>query len=239
MNMENNNPNVIQPQGQQADVARSFMAQVFTWMAVALGVSGFTAYLFGNSGLIHLLITDTGMSPLGWIVMFAPLAFVLIMTFGMARISTPILTLLFVAYSIVTGMSLSFIFLIYTSASIASVFGIAAFMFGAMALAGYTTHTDLTGFGSILRMAFIGLLVAMVINMFLKSSQGDYIISFIGVLIFTGLTAYDVQKLKRIGAGIEYGSENTGKLAIMGALNLYLDFINLFLFLLRLFGRRK
>jgi FtsH-binding integral membrane protein len=137
------------------------------------------------------------------------------------------------------GMSLSFIFLIYTLGSIYLTFAIAAGMFGIMAVAGYTTKTDLTKFGSLMIMGLIGIIIASVVNYFMKSGTMDYIISFLGVLIFTGLTAYDVQKLKRIGSGSMYGDENYKKLMIMGALTLYLDFINLFLFLLRFFGNRK
>ncbi len=136
-------------------------------------------------------------------------------------------------------MSLSFIFLIYTLGSIYLTFAIAAGMFGIMAVAGYTTKTDLTKFGSLMIMGLIGIIIASVVNYFMKSGTMDYIISFLGVLIFTGLTAYDVQKLKRIGSGSMYGDENYKKLMIMGALTLYLDFINLFLFLLRFFGNRK
>jgi FtsH-binding integral membrane protein len=134
---------------------------------------------------------------------------------------------------------LSSIFAIYTGNSIASTFFITSGTFTVMAILGYTTKTDLTKFGSILIMGVIGIVIAMVVNMFMQSEMMSYIISGIGVLIFTGLTAYDVQKLKRIGAGVEYGTDEANKLAIMGALNLYLDFINLFLFLLRFMGDRK
>jgi FtsH-binding integral membrane protein len=161
------------------------------------------------------------------------------MSLGFQRMSSTVMLLLFLAYSIVMGMSLSFIFIAYTHGSIFQTFGIAALTFGVMAVMGYTTKTDLTKFGSILIMALVGIIIASLVNMFLHSSQMDYIISFIGVLIFTGLTAYDVQKLKRIGAGVEMGTDDTTKLAIFGALTLYLDFINLFLFLLRFFGNRK
>jgi FtsH-binding integral membrane protein len=143
------------------------------------------------------------------------------------------------AYALFTGMSLSFIFVIYTMGSIASTFLIAAGMFGAMAVVGYTTKTDLTSFGKIMMMGLIGILIASLVNFFLKSDAMSYVISTIGVLVFTGLTAYDVQKLKRIGAGIEYGNQMASKLSIMGALSLYLDFINIFLYLLRLFGSRR
>ncbi len=137
------------------------------------------------------------------------------------------------------GASLSFVFLAYTGASIAKTFVITSAMFGFMALLGYTTKTDLTKFGSIMIMGLVGIIIASVVNMFMQSPMMDYIISFIGVLVFTGLTAYDVQKLKRIGAGVDTESESARKLTIYGALTLYLDFINLFLFLLRFFGNRK
>jgi hypothetical protein len=147
--------------------------------------------------------------------------------------------LVFVLYSVLMGASLSFIFLAYTGASIAKTFVITSAMFGFMGFVGYTTKTDLSKFGSIMMMGLVGIIIASVVNMFMRSGTMDYIISFIGVLIFTGLTAYDVQKLKRIGAGISGENETTRKLTIMGALTLYLDFINLFLFLLRFFGNRN
>jgi hypothetical protein len=161
------------------------------------------------------------------------------MSLGFNKFSYPVILFLFLLYSAVMGASLSFIFLVYTSGSIFGTFAAAAAMFGLMSVVGYTTKTDLTKFGSIMMMGLIGIIVASVINWFLQSDSMSYIISFIGVLVFTGLTAYDVQKLKRIGAGVEFGLESTSKLVILGALNLYLDFINLFLFLLRLFGDRK
>jgi hypothetical protein len=179
------------------------------------------------------------MSMLGWIVMLSPIGFVLLMSFGFQKLSSSALMLLFIAYSVIMGISLSFIFLAYSLGSIATTFVITAGMFGAMAVLGYTTKTDLTKFGSIMLMGLIGIIIASVVNMFLGSATMDYIISFLGVLIFTGLTAYDVQKLKRIGAGLESGSESQRKLIVMGALTLYLDFINLFLFLLRFLGNRK
>ena len=160
------------------------------------------------------------------------------MSFGFNKLSITSLMVVFIIYSLLTGMSLSFIFLAYSSSSIAMTFFITAGTFGTMALLGYTTSTDLTKFGSILYMALIGIIIASIINWFMNSTGLDYIISIFGVLIFTGLTAYDVQKLKRIGAGVEYDGETKQKLIIMGALTLYLDFINLFLFMLRLFGGR-
>lgn len=242
MELENNNSRTHELNSGAIVSVQSFLSNVFSFMTGALAITGVVAYLFGTSEslLSYLVNFETGsMTILGWITMFAPLAFVLFMSFSFNRLSSFTLLLLFVAYSAVMGMSLSFIFLIYTGGSIASTFGITALTFGAMAVLGYTTKQDLTKFGSILIMALIGIIIATVINIFIGSSTMDLIISCLGVLIFTGLTAYDVQKLKRIGSGVEYGSESGVKLAIMGALSLYLDFVNLFLYLLRLFGDRK
>lgn len=228
-------------------VAKKYMASVFLWMFVALGVSTMFAWLFATTpSLIAQLVVQTekgvSLSGLGWLVMLAPLGFVLLMNFGFAKLSAPALTLVFLFYAAITGISLSFILLVYTSSSVAGCFGAAAAMFGVMAFMGYTTEKDLTSFGRILMMGLIGILISFVINWFLKSAMLDYLISVIGVAVFTGLTAYDVQVLKRIGAGLEYEGtsvNDTKKLAVMGALRLYLDFINLFLMLLRLFGNRR
>lgn len=219
-------------------VSKSFVSNVFAYMALALAISGALAYLFGTTDLILSLVTRSGMTPLGWVVMFAPFAFILAMNFGFNKMSFTTLLAVFLGYAAVMGISLSFIFLVYDFGVITKVFFITAGLFGAMAFIGYTTKTDLTKFGGILMMAVIGIVIASVVNMFMKSSQMDYIISCVGVLVFTGLTAYDVQKIKRIGAGVEFGTAEASKLALMGALNLYLDFVNLFLFLLRVFARR-
>jgi len=222
-------------------VAKTFIAGVFGWMFLALGITAITSWLFASSPelMASLYNAQGGMTLLGWIVLLAPIGFVIWLSAGFNRMSASSMVLVFVAYSILMGMSLSFIFLAYTGTSIAATFMITAGMFGVMALLGYTTKTDLTRFGSIMMMGLIGIIIASVVNMFLHSSGMDYIISFLGVLIFTGLSAYDVQKLKRIGAGMVEGAENTRKMTIMGALTLYLDFINLFLFLLRFFGNRR
>ncbi len=223
-------------------VPNAFVANVFSWMALALAITGIVAYRFGTDEnyLQYLYSAETGkLNGLGYFVMFAPIGFVLLMSLGFNRFSSTVLIVLFLLYAAIMGMSLSFIFLIYTHGSIALTFGITASTFGAMALLGYTTKTDLTKFGSILMMALMGIIVASLINMFMHSERMDYIVSFFGVLIFTGLTAYDVQKLKNIGNGAEYGAEGTRKLAIIGALTLYLDFVNLFLYLLRFFGKKK
>jgi len=221
-------------------MAKNFISNVFSWMGIAMAITAVTAYFFANdASLMGLLITETGMSMFGYIVIFAPLGLVLLMGMRFAKLSYGSLVTIFGIYAILMGMSLSFILLIYTAASVFQTFLTTSLMFGVMALVGYTTKTDLTKFGSILFMALIGLIIASVINMFLGSGMMDYIISFVGVLIFTGLIAYDVQKLKRIGSGIMYQNQDANKLAVMGALSLYLDFINLFLFLLRFMGDRK
>ena len=233
---------LIQPVEQTQ--VKNFMANVFAYMFLALGISALFAYLFStNLQLLQYLVSSTGrgLNALGYIVMFAPLGFVLLMSFGYSKLSAPVLVFLFVIYSALNGITFSFILLSYTSGTVLACFLSAAAMFGIMAFMGYTTKQDLTKFGRILFMGLIGIIVASLINLFMGNSTLDYFISFIGVMIFTGLTAYDVQKLKNIGAGIQYAdvpASDVKKVSILGALNLYLDFINLFLFLLRLFGRR-
>ncbi|MEO8885742.1 MAG: Bax inhibitor-1/YccA family protein [Mucilaginibacter sp.] len=243
--MENNTSNYVYDnviQINDADASRKFIANVFLWMFVALGLSAFCAYFFAHDPSLAASLRDPetgGNTGLGTIVMFAPLAFILLISFGFNRLSYAILTLLFIAFAVVMGISLSYILLMYTSGSVFGVFLTTSLVFGVMAIAGYTTHQDLTKFGSIMIMLLFGIIIASLVNLFLHSSGLDLIISYVGVAVFVGLTAYDVQKLKRIGAGIEYGDASSKKMAIMGALTLYLDFINLFLMLLRVFGRRK
>lgn len=244
--MENRGFSVIEQEyknSQALPLARSFMSGVFVWMTLAMVVTAITAYVFASSeSLIGSLVNmqTGGLSMLGWIVTLAPLGFVLLMSLGFQRLSAPVMALLFITFSVLMGMSLSFILLIYTAASVYKTFAVAAGMFGIMAVMGYTTKTDLTRFGSIMIMGLVGIMIAMVVNFFLKSAAMDYVISVLGVLIFTGLTAYDVQKLKRIGMGIGVeGDAVVRKVSILGALTLYLDFINLFLFLLRFLGDRR
>jgi FtsH-binding integral membrane protein len=218
-------------------VSRSFVANVFSYMTLALVITGVAAYWFAASG--NMLALLQGSQLLMWGVMLAPIGMVLIMSFAFNRLSFGALMGLFLAYSLVNGISLSVIFLVYSSAAISKVFFITAGLFATMAVVGYTTKTDLTKLGSILMMAVFGIVIASLVNYFLESAAFDYLISCVGVLVFTGLVAYDTQKVKRIGAGVEYGTATAGKLALMGALSLYLDFINLFLFLLRVFGGRR
>ncbi|NOY51978.1 MAG: Bax inhibitor-1/YccA family protein [Chlorobi bacterium] len=231
-----------QQRGLAMPIARTYLANVFSWMFLALGITAATSWLFaGSPNLMSILINpETGsMSIMGWIAMLAPFGLVIWMSAGFQRMSASTMVLVFIAYSVLMGISLSFIFLAYTGASIATTFLITSGMFGSMAILGYTTKTDLTKFGSIMIMGVFGIIIASVVNMFMGSSTLDLIISIGGVLVFTGLTAYDVQKLKRIGSQINTENDTTRKMTIMGALTLYLDFINLFLFLLRLFGNRK
>ena len=227
-------------QVQDESTVRSFMAGVFTWMFIALAITaGISYYVSITPEIMQLMVTETGLSFFGWFVMLAPIGFVLLMSFRFQKLSAMSLTLLFVIYSVLVGLSLSFIFLVYTMGSIATTFVVTSLTFGVMAVAGYTTKTDLTKFGSLMMMGLVGIIIATIINFFLKSDSMQYVISFIGVLVFTGLTAYDVQKLKKIGNEMTAGEESTRKYTIMGALSLYLDFINLFLFLLRFLGRRN
>ena len=245
--MFNNDKNITDiqyvPTG-EATRTRSFIANVFLMMFVGLGVSALFAWQFSiNDVMLSYLVSPVGLTGLGKVTLFAPLGFVLIMSFGFQRLSATALLALFLAYAIVNGISFSFILLAYTPGSILGVFITASAMFGIMAFMGYTTNTDLTKFGKILMMGVIGIVVALIVNYFLQSSQLDYIISIIGVMVFTALTAYDVQKLKRIGEGIDQAGNviagDVKKMVILGALTLYLDFVNMFLFLLRLFGDRR
>jgi uncharacterized protein len=214
----------------------------FAWMALAMVITTLTALLFAfvpqfSSALIIETEMGSRLSTLAYVVMFAPLGFILALNFGFNRMSFPVLIAVFLAYSAVMGISLSFIFHVYAIGSIIKVFFSTTALFALMAIAGYTTKTDLTKLRNILFIGLIGIVIASLINMFMRSSGMDYIISILGVIIFTGLTAYDVQKIKLMGE--EAGSSAlTSKLGVMGALTLYMDFINLFMFLLRLFGRR-
>lgn len=220
-------------------MAKDFTAHVFSWMVAGLAVTGAVAWYFASSGMWQSLYSESGgMSLAGWIITLSPFAFILGMNFAFNRLSATGITLLFLLFSACMGASLSYIFLVYTMGSIAQVFLITCGTFAVMAIIGYTTDTDLTKFGSILMMGLIGIVIAMVVNWFIGSERLDYIISVIGVLIFTGLIAYDTQKIKNLGASVGLEGLNSRKLAIMAATSVYLDFINLFLFLLRLLGRR-
>jgi FtsH-binding integral membrane protein len=232
---------------QQGSVSKKFFANVFLWMFIALSLSTFAAFYISNSetALRALINFETGQrTGLGFVAMFAPLGLVLLMGAGFSRLSYGALLGVFVLFSVLLGISLSFILLVYTGASVITCFAAAAVIFGIMAFLGYTTEIDLSKFGPILLVGVAGLFIAGIANMFIKSEQFSLIMAFVGIAVFTALTAYDVQKIKRIGLGIEESGEqmmtnDSKKLAIMAALSLYLDFINIFLFLLRIFGSKK
>ncbi|QHL90285.1 BAX inhibitor (BI)-1/YccA family protein [Sphingomonas changnyeongensis] len=212
---------------------RRYMLSVYNYMASGVLLTGIVALAFASSGLAAQLLA----TPLRWVIMLAPLAFVMVMSFGINRISTATLQLLFWAFATVMGLSMASIFLVFTGTSIAQTFFATAAAFAGLSLWGYTTKRDLSGFGTFLVMGLVGLIVASIINIFLASSVMSFAISVIGVLLFAGLTAYDTQKIKSVYAYVA-GTEMMGKAVIMGALNLYLDFVNMFTFLLNLMGSR-
>ncbi|HEX2594510.1 MAG TPA: Bax inhibitor-1/YccA family protein [Rhizomicrobium sp.] len=232
---------------------RAFMLRVYNYMFVGLiltGIAAFGAYSLATTSdpaqavanYHGVMLTQTGVtlftSPLRWLVFLAPLGLVMFLSFRINKMSVSAAQTTFWVYAALMGISLGSIFIVYTQASIAQVFFITAATFGSMSLYGYTTKRDLTGWGSFLFMGLIGILIASLVGMFWHSSALQFVISVAGVLIFTGLTAYDTQKIKEIYYVNDDGSV-TGRKAIMGALNLYLDFINLFIMLLRLFGDRR
>ncbi|WP_442861914.1 Bax inhibitor-1/YccA family protein [Burkholderia sp. WTPI3] len=213
---------------------RQYVRRIYNYMAGGLALTGAVAYLGASTGF-YVSIAGT---PLFWVVLLAPLALVMFLSFRIEHISSGAAQIGFWAYAALVGLSLSGIFLVYTGESIARVFFISAATFGATSLYGYTTRADLSRFGSFLFMGLIGIVIAGLVNLFLASSALQLVVSVIGVLVFTGLTAFDTQRIKRIYVAGEEG-EIAGKKAIMGALALYLDFLNLFLMLMRLFGNRR
>lgn len=218
----------------QVEASSIFLAKVFNWMAIGLGLTGIIAYFTASSGLSRVIVG----SPLFFVLIIAELGLVFYLSARIEKIQASTATALFIGYAALNGLTLSSVFLAYTASSITSTFFITAGMFGAMAVYGVVTKKDLSGWGSFLFMGLIGVLICSVVNIFLQSSQMSWIISLAGVLVFTGLTAYDVQKIKRMGEGgiLDRGTDTIQKGAVMGALTLYLDFINLFLMLLRFFG---
>lgn len=224
---------------------RNYMLRIYNYMASGLALTGIVALLTVNTPALMNAFYQmqdgylVGMKPLGWLVAFSPLVAVLIMSFGINRLSAQQAQLMFWGFATLMGLSMANLFLIYTGASIARVFFITAGMFGMMSLYGYTTKKDLSGWGSFLFMGLIGIIIASIVNIFLASSALHFAISVIGVLIFTGLTAYDTQRLKTMYYQLAGHGEALAKVSIMGALNLYLDFINLFIMLLRLMGDRR
>jgi len=227
---------------------RAYMLKVYNYMASGILITGFISLiLFKLSVVTSADGSITGLTSLGnalynsalmWVIMLAPLGVVLYMSFGIKNMSAAKAQGTFWIFAALMGASLSSIFLIYTGASITRVFFITAGTFGSMSIYGYTTKRDLTKLGSFLMMGLFGIIIASIVNMFMKSTMMYYVISILGVLIFVGLTAYDTQKIKNMYLASDSG-EIIGKKAVMGALTLYLDFINLFIMLLRLFGQRR
>ena len=219
---------------------RSYMLSVYNYMASGVLLTGIIALLFANSSLINLIVNPaTGQATtLFWVVLFAPLVLVFALSFGINRMSATTAQGLFWLYAALIGVQFSSLFLVYTGVSIAQTFFAVAAAFLGLSLYGYTTKRDLSGMGSFLIMGVVGIFVALLINLFLRSPALDLAISAIGVLVFAGLVAYDTQKIKSIYFEVA-GSDIAGKTAIMGALTLYLDFINMFLFLLRFLGNRE
>jgi len=228
------NTNQITLTQARQEASTIFLAKVFNWMAIGLGLTGVVAYLTASSGIAMQIVA----SPMLMILVLAELGMVFYLSARIDKLQASTATGLFIGYAVLNGVTLSTIFLAYTRSSIAGTFFITAAMFGAMAIYGLVTKRDLSGLGSFLFMGLIGILVASLVNMFFQSSAMSWVISMVGVLVFTGLTAYDVQRIKSIGEqGImTQGEEMIKKGSIMGALALYLDFINLFLMMLRLFG---
>lgn len=222
------------------DVSEAFpvlMRKVYVWMTLALVITGFTAYGVATSpGILQAIYTN---QILFWGLIIAEFALVFGVSAAINRLSLTTATLMFILYSVINGALLSYIFLAYTASSVATVFFITAGTFAAMAVIGYTTKTDLSSMGKILFMALIGLIIATLVNIFVKSSGLTLILSYVGVLIFVGLTAWDSQKIKQMLLQAPDAGEGAQKLALLGALTLYLDFINLFIYLLRIFGKRE
>ncbi|WP_041392147.1 Bax inhibitor-1/YccA family protein [Sphingobium sp. SYK-6] len=215
---------------------RSYMLSIYNYMASGVLVTGIVALLFAQSGFAAQILLGPG--PFKYLLMFAPLGFVMVLSFGINRLQTGTAQMLYWAYCVVMGLSMASIFLVYTGESIAQTFFATAAAFAGLSLYGYTTKRDLSGFGTFLIMGVVGILVASVINLFLQSSALGLVVSILGVLIFAGLTAYDTQRLKSMYSYVA-GTDMMGKAVIMGALSLYLDFVNMFMFLLRFMGSRE
>jgi uncharacterized protein len=231
------NPYVTRTAGQTAvaidEGLRTHMLRVYNYMASAVLLSGIVAYLVANTALAGIVFG----TPLKWVVMLAPLAFVMVLSFGIHKLSFFSAQAIFWAFAATMGASLASILLVFTGASVARVFFITAGLFGAMSLYGYTTKADLSKFGTFLMMGLIGIVLASLVNIFVGSTAMQFAISVIGVLVFTGLTAYDTQRIKE--EYVEHlGEETLSKMALMGALSLYLDFVNLFTMLMQLLGAK-
>ena len=220
----------------QAEVERSFITKVYGWMALALAITGIVAVsTAANMESVLPLLAGPGM-----LIMFLlQIGIVLVLSFAINKLSPGVATGLFIGYSALTGFTLSTLFFIYTTSSLASTFFVTSATFAAVSAYGYVTKTDLTKIGSLLIMALIGIVIASLVNIFLQSEALSWIVTYVGVIIFVGLIAYDTQRLKRMAMGVSVDGDIQRKAAVLGALALYLDFINLFLKLMRILGRRR
>lgn len=233
-------PFSVRPLGRTADQyfdegLRRHMLRVYNYMGLGLALTGAVAFLVASTPALYQPIFGT---PLKWVAMFAPLAFVMLLSFRVERMSASAVQASFWAFAAVMGVSMASIFLVFTGTSIATTFLVTAIMFAAMSLWGYTTSRDLSGMGSFLFMGLIGVLVAALVNLFLQSSALQFVVSVVGVLVFTGLTAWDTQRLKSEYAA-HHDYERSTKLAVFGALSLYLNFVNIFQLLLNFTGERE
>lgn len=240
-NQQIHNPGMARTAGAEYDQGlRSYMLGIYNYMAIALAITGLLAlvtaqYATSNPAFAQAIYQ----SPLRWIIMFAPLAFVLVLSFGIHKMSTGTALMTFFAYSAVMGVSISWIFLVYSLGSVAQTFFVTAAAFLSLSLYGYTTKRNLSAMGSFLMMGLFGLIIASIVNIFMASSALHFAISVIGVLIFAGLTAWDTQRLKLEYDYVAGNAAAMGRASIMGALSLYLDFVNMFMFLLSFFGNRE
>lgn len=225
----------------EASIASNFIRSVYSYMFIAMAISGVIAYAVGtNKSLFdELFMTNDGStSPVFYVMLFAPIVISMVIQWGFQRLSMPILLALFVAYSASMGSTLSIIFFAYSPQAIAFTFFVTAGAFAGMAVLGYTTKTDLTKFGSLLYMVLIGMILASLLNIFIGSGMMDWVITIVGVFVFTGLIAYQMQQLKMVAQSPEFSQETRNKLALIGGMQLYILFVNLFLSLLRLLGNR-
>ena len=223
-----------------AEISRVFFRNVYTYMFGALGISGILAYMVGTdeSTFKTIFISGDSISPIFWVVAFAPVGIGLLIQWAYQRLSMVFLLALFIVYSGLMGLSLSSIFMVYNMGAIASTFFVAAGAFAGMAILGYTTKMDLTKFGSLLYMVFIGMFIAGIVNIFIGSDTMGFVIACLGVFVFTGLTAYQMQQLKAVSMQSDLCEEDRNKLSLIGGLQLYILFVNLFLSLLRILGSR-
>ncbi len=237
--MEYNNYEVIDSESKVAELSRDFFANVYKYMFLALSVSGLISwYASTQRWYIEMMYTETGLSPLGYVIIFSPLALVLLIQARVNKFSYGTVFVLYLLYAFLIGISFASIFLIYTSSSIFLTFIVTAGAFGSMALLGYFTKTDLSKMGSLLYMVFFGIIITSILNVFLGSDMISWVISLLGLVVFTGLTAWEMQRMKAIASDVSITGDDRKKRELLGGLTLYILFINLFLSILRFVGNR-